>query len=142
MRRSFVIHPSKYLTLLIVLAHAVAAGVISVIPVLQTALIFLLPILAASAVYYVRRDAMLMARGAWGALRLEEGRVVLVNRNGDELAGKLLRGSVVTPHLVVLNVVAEGEGRNGSVVLLPDCMDAGSFRQLRVALKWNFAALS
>jgi toxin CptA len=48
-----------------------------------------------------------------------------------------LRDSLVTPYLTVLNVLPQGARFSRSVVILPDSLDAESFRQLRVWLKWG-----
>ena len=121
-------------------AHAVAAITFLVIPIPQSALMLLLSVLAASMGYYAMRDALLKLECSWVALRLDGDQAVLINRAGVEWAVELLRGSVVMPHLVVLNFSGSERRRRGGVVLLPDSMDAESFRQLRVALKWHFAA--
>ena len=70
-------------------------------------------------------------------LRLEDDRIVLGYRNGGILSGTLQSGSVVTPYLVVLNVRIQGWYFNRNVLMMPDSMDAESFRRLRVALKWQ-----
>jgi hypothetical protein len=67
----------------------------------------------------------------------EDGCVVLIDRQGGECVGRLSRHSVVMPYLVVLNVMAADSHGRCSVVLAPDSMDAESFRQLRVMLKWG-----
>lgn len=136
MRRHFLLHPSYYLALCIVSAHVLAMGALCFIPVPAPALLLLLVVLTCSMAYYVLRDAGLRLAGACVALRLEDERVVLIERNGAERAGRLQRGSVVTPYLVVLNIEMPGQRRRRDVLVLPDSMDAESFRQLRVALKW------
>ena len=135
--RHFTFHPSRYLILMIVMAHAVAAGAFLFVPISKIALFLLLIVLAVSMVYYVLRDAGLILGGAWIALGLEDDRVVLHNRKGEEVVGALLRSSVVTPYLVVLNIALPGQRSRRNVVLMADSMDAESFRQLRVALKWG-----
>jgi len=45
--------------------------------------------------------------------------------------------SLVTPFITVLNVLPQGARLARSVVILPDSLDAESFRQLRVWLKWG-----
>ncbi len=71
------------------------------------------------------------------ALRLEGEHVVLFNRKGDESVGKLLRSSLVMPQMVILNIALPKHFWRINIVLMPDSMDAESFRQLRVALKWG-----
>ncbi len=140
MQRSFIFHPSRYLMLTLVFAHAVAAVAFLFLPIPQSALILLLSVLVASMGYYALRDALLKLNGSWIALRVEGDQAVLINRAGDEWAVELLRGSVVMPHLVVLNFAGRERRRRCSVVLFPDSMDTESFRRLRVALKWHLSA--
>lgn len=141
MQRSFVFQPSRYLMLALASAHAAVVAVFLSIPVPQSALILLLSVLVASMVYYIMRDGWLKLDVSWTALRLDGDQAVLINRAGEEWKADLLRASVVMPHLVVLNFSGGKWRRSHSVVLLPDSMDAESFRHLRVALKWRFAAI-
>jgi len=62
---------------------------------------------------------------------------VLTQHNGDQLTGKILRDSLVTPFLTVLNILPRNTRLAHSLVILPDSLDAASFRQLRVWLKWG-----
>lgn len=88
------------------------------------------------------RDGLL--RHAWLALPhscaglvLEEEGMVVVRRDGTHLPCRILPGGLVTPWLTVLNLQPQ-EGRSMlSVVLLPDSLDAESFRHLRVSLRWG-----
>jgi hypothetical protein len=66
--------------------------------------------------------------------------VLLVNRKGEELIGQLLRSSVVTPYLVLLNVLISDSRRKANVVLMADSMGAEDLRQLRVMLGWKVSA--
>lgn len=135
--RHFTFHPSNYLALSVVFAHAVVAAVLFFISIPAAALVLLLVVLTGSAAYYVLRDARLILDSAWVALSLDAEGVVLTNRKGETWAGKLLRTSVVTPYLVVLNIEINGQRCRGNIALMPDSMDAESFRQLRVTLKWG-----
>jgi toxin CptA len=137
MSHYFQFYPSRLLALCIFIGHGIAIGALVFIPIPQTGLILLLLVLIWSALYYVLRDARLTLAGSWVALRLEEDHVVLFNRNGDELMGKLLPGSVVTPFIVILNIALQGRRGQKNVVLMPDSLNVESFRQLRVALKWG-----
>jgi toxin CptA len=139
MQHDFSFYPSHQLALCILTGHGAAVGALIFVPMPKAALVLLLIVLMWSAIYYVLRDARLTLEGAWVAMRLEDNRVIFFNRNGDESTGKLLRSSVVTPHLVILNIVLPGRRSGRSVVLMPDSMDEESFRQLRVVLKWGVA---
>jgi toxin CptA len=133
----FSFYSSRRLALCILLGHGVALGALVFSPIPPAAFLSLLVVLVLSSVYYVMRDARLTLAEAWIGLRLEEDCMVLVRRNGDEMAGQLLRSSVVTPQLVILNVKIPNYYWTQHVVLMSDSMEAESFRQLRVALKWG-----
>lgn len=141
MQRSFFFQPSRYLVLALACAHAVVAVAFLFIPVPQNARILLLSVLAASMGYYTLRDGLLKLDGSWIALRLDGDQAVLINRSGNEWEAGVLRASVVMPYLAVLSFSGRERRLRRSIVLLPDSMDAESFRQLRVALKWHFAAI-
>lgn len=141
MPRHFALHPSRLLFLCIVAAHLLVMGVFALLPFPAILYLTLLCVLLLSCVYYVLRDASLRLEGACVALRLEEKYIVLVDRENREMTGKLLGSSVVTPYLTVLNIALDGVRRTRNVVILPDSMDATSFRQLRVLLKWGVSAV-
>jgi toxin CptA len=87
--------------------------------------------------YNLWREAWLLSPSASLGLMLEGDQWVLTTRNGKQLNCQILRDSLVTPYLTVLNVLPQGARFACSVVILPDSMDAESFRQLRVWLKWG-----
>lgn len=75
------------------------------------------------------------------AFRLEDSEViVLVLRNGSHLIGRLSSDSLVTPYIVILNVVLNEQQGGRSVLILPDTMGVESFRRLRVAMRWGETA--
>lgn len=83
------------------------------------------------------RHAWLRLPYSCAGLLLEEDGVVLIRRDGVHLPCRILPGSLVAPWLTVLNMLPEGERLVRSVVILPDSLDAESFRQLRLWLKWG-----
>lgn len=137
MQRHFVIHSSNFLMLSLVLVHAVAIVTCFILPLPLIAQALLFVILVASAAYYVNRDARLRSGRSCVMLRLEDDRIELGYLNGEISSGMLQSGSVVTPYLVVLSIRAQGRYFNRNVLVMPDSMDAESFRRLRVALKWQ-----
>ena len=92
--------------------------------------------LLCSLAYYLRRDACLSLSSSCVALRVEGEYVVLTTHGGNELVGQLLRDSVVSPAVVVLNVLPQGARFSRSVVIFPDAIAAEAFRELRVVLRW------
>jgi toxin CptA len=138
MQRTFTINASRLLALCIFLGHSVAIGALVLVPMPKAAKIILVIVLVLSATYYWLLNARLACAGSWLALRLEDECIVLLNRHGDEFIGKLSGSSFITPYLVILQVTLPNYRLKQNVVLMPDSMDAESFRKLRVAVKWGF----
>ena len=137
MRPQFKLQPSHQLAVVLVVAHGTA--LVTLLPLAfpawsKLALIFLILF---SMMYHLRRDAWLSALSSGVALMLEGDRVVLTMRGGKQLVGLVLRDSLVTPFITVLNILPQDARFARSLVILPDSLDAESFRQLRVWLKWG-----
>lgn len=87
-----------------------------------------------SLVYTLNRHALMTADDAITELAWEgNGDWILVLRNGVRLSAQLLRSAYLHAGLVVLNFVLNG--RNRSIILLPDTLDPDTFRWLRVRLQ-------
>jgi hypothetical protein len=137
MQQQFKFQPSYYFAAMLVAAHGVTLAALFPLafPIwAKTALAFFVLL---SLGYHLRREAWLSAPSSTTALMLEGDQVVLTTRNGEQLSGKILRDSLVTPYLTVLNVLPRGARMARSVIILPDSLDTESFRQLRVWLKWG-----
>lgn len=137
MRHQYNLQPSQYLAAILIAAHG--ATITALLPLTfpawaKTAMAFLVLL---SLGYHLWREAWLSAPSATVALILENDQVVLTTRGGDQMTGKILLDSLVTPYLTVLNILPQGAHFARSVVILPDSLDAESFRQLRVWLKWG-----
>ncbi len=63
-----------------------------------------------------------------------QDRWTLRSAEGQNVPARLLAGSYVSPYLVLLNFVTGRWWQWRTVVLLPDALDAGSLRRLRVRL--------
>ncbi|MBI5658455.1 MAG: hypothetical protein HZC43_02660 [Nitrosomonadales bacterium] len=137
MRQSFGLQPSRYLAAILGVAHGVAFAALIPLAFPAWAKAALGFVILFSLFYHVRRDAWLAAPSSGTALTLESDRAVLATRGGKPLVCRLLRDSVVTPRIAVLNMAPEGARFARSVIILPDSLDAESFRQLRVRLKWG-----
>ncbi len=133
----FTFRASNSLTMLLIIAHSIAMVSVAFIPLPIWAGVMLSVTLLASMIFFILRYALLVLGGAWVAISLEKETVQLVSRNGHQLNGVLLNSSVVTPLCVILNVATQEHRLKHSVVVMADSMDAESFRQLRVALKWR-----
>jgi len=137
MRRQFKLQLSRYLAAMLIAAHGVTFAALFPLALPIWAKAALASLMLLSLAYHLWRDAWLSAPSASVALMLEGDRVVLATRGGEQLAGRMLRDSLATPFLTVLNVLPQGARLARSVVILPDSLDAESFRQLRVWLKWG-----
>lgn len=137
MQRQFKLQPSRYLAAVLVVVHGSALAVLFPLTLPVWAKTALAIVILFSLAYHLRRDALLSSRIAVMALLLEEEQAVLTLRGGDQLAGQVLCNTLVTPFITVLNVRPQGARLARSVVILPDSLDAETFRQLRVRLKWG-----
>jgi len=137
MQREFKFQSSRYLATMLISAHGATLAALFPLALPGWAKMALASLILFSLVYHLRRDAWLSAPSASVALILEGDRVVLTTRGGEQLAGQILRDSLVTPFLAVLNVLPQGARLARSVIILPDSLDTESFRQLRVWLKWG-----
>lgn len=119
----------------LLLAHGVAAVcVLAFAPVRGWGLAGLAA-LAASLVFHLRRDALLVARDSIPEIILyEDGRCDLLTHGGGELQGRVMESSFVSAPLVALNVRLDS-GRFRSVILLADSASAEERRRLRVWLR-------
>ena len=137
MQQQFSLRPSRYLALLLIIAHGGAFAFLfpPVLPAWAKAALSC--VIAFSLAYHLWRDALLASKSAVRTLRLDSERMVMTTQGGDSIACTVLRDSLVTPLLTVLNVLPDGARLARSVVIFPDSLDAESFRQLRVWLKWG-----
>jgi toxin CptA len=89
----------------------------------------------ASLTYTLTTHALLVSRRAivqliWDA----EGKWTLLTLKGERLTAQLQPTTYLHPHLVILNFRLGKLWERRAVVLLPDSVDADTFRRLRVRL--------
>lgn len=138
MQRQFNLQPSIYFTIALVASHGAALAVLAplaFLPLWARTLLALLVLV--SLLYHVWHDAWLLALSSNKTLLLDGDMILLVARNGDQVTARVLADSLVTPFITVLNVLPQGSYLARSVIILPDSLDAESFRQLRVWLRWG-----
>jgi toxin CptA len=133
------LYPSRIFLALLLTAYSLAILVVFILPVAAWIRYTLGCLLLFWLTGYVLRDVLLILPSSWVAMRLEEEKVVLFCRNGKELTGKILPGSLVTPLLTILNVSLPGKRFARNVILFPDSLDQQRFREMRVQLKWGGA---
>ena len=137
MQRQFNLQPSIYLTIALVASHGAVLAVLVPLALPLWAKILLVLLVLVSLLYHVWHDAWLLALSSNKTLLLDGDMILLVARNGDRVTARILADSLVTPFLTVLNVLPQGKYLARSVIILPDSLDAESFRQLRVWLRWG-----
>ena len=99
--------------------------------------VLLAVLLCAALVYYLCRDVWLWLPSSYVKILPQSGSVILLRRDGAQVTAQLARDSLVTPVLIILNLLPL-EGRSlRSVIIFPDSMEKEPFRALRVLLKWD-----
>jgi toxin CptA len=103
--------------------------------------LLMVSILLASASYHVAQ-AMGWLPGSVVALKLAtDGALSIRRKRGDWVSVEVLGSSFVHPMLTIINLKLEARRFPVHVLLMPDVLDAESFRRLRVWLKWGAKAL-
>lgn len=137
MQRQFNLQPSIYFTIALVVSHGAALAVLVPLALPLWAKTLLALLVLTSLLYHTWHDAWLLALSSNKTLLLDGDMILLVARNGNQVTARVLADSLVTPFLTVLNVLPQGAYLARSVIILPDSLDAESFRQLRVWLRWG-----
>ena len=137
--------PSIVLTL-IICAMGLGAGIILILPTLIWQIKLILGIAILSAVIYsVCQYGLLLLPWSYVSLNVSSSlQVQLVRRDGKQIEVHVCGNSVVTPYLTVVNCKVTDAPLlmrlfSPHLVILPDALDAESFRQLRVWLRWGKA---
>lgn len=108
----------------------------------QIKLILILMIIM-SAVYAVLKHGLLSLPSSYITLKVDsKNQLQLIRKDGKTLDVKVEKDSTVTPYLTVLNSRVEDaswlQGLFGhALIISPDTMNAESYRQLRVWLRWS-----
>jgi uncharacterized membrane protein AbrB (regulator of aidB expression) len=138
MQRHYKLRSSRFLVLLVV-----SLGVGSLLSLwklpLPVGLLFAVSVVVLSwAGYSLMLDAKLRMEKSCVSFRLEnQEEIVLVLRCGSHMPGRVLTNSVVTPYIVIMEVVLDEQLGRRSILILPDAMSPESFRHLRTALRWG-----
>ncbi len=128
--------PSPKLLWVLAFAHLGAAGLLLTTSLPAWAVSCLALGVLGSFLWLTTRHALLMQSGAvvwllWGA----GNEWLLGARDGTRMAAQLNPQSFVRPWLTVLLLAPASGGPMRNVVILPDSLDAESFRRLRVRLR-------
>lgn len=136
MSQRFELQPSRYLAVMLGVAHAACLAMLPLLALPLWAGLLLAVLLLSSLCYHVWRDAWLHAPDSCLALVMKESDVVLLLRDGRRQHGRVVHG-MVTPLLTVLSILPQDARMPRSLVVLPDGMSAEAYRQLRVWLRWG-----
>ena len=135
--------PSIRLTLMICMM-GLGAGAILILPAWIWQIKLLLGFLIFTAVIYnVCQYGLLLLPWSCIALNVNSSnQLQLARRDGKVLSVDVCRDSVVTPYLTVVNCKVQDAKLVArlfapQLVILPDMLDAESYRQLRVWLRWG-----
>jgi toxin CptA len=135
--------PSVRLTLIICMM-GLGAGAILILPALIWQIKLPLGFLILTAVIYnVGQYGLLLLPWSCIALNVSSSnQLQLVFRNGKVLSVDVCRDSVVTPYLTVVSCKEQNANFFARVfirhlLILPDMLDAETYRQLRVWLRWG-----
>lgn len=141
MQRSFKLRPSRLLALYFFILCAVALISLWLLPLPILLLIAITMVVLCWGGYCLLLHANLRLVHSCIAFRLEDGdNIVLVLRNGRHLPCRVSPDSLVTPYLVILNVVLNEKGGRRSLLILRDAIGLENFRRLRIALRWGDAS--
>ena len=137
------LHPSRTLVFLLAMAHLLSLLVVWLLPLTQAAHIIASLLLAASSVFYLRRDGLLAAGNSILQLHLDpECNCTYQTRDGAWRDAKLAGSSMGTPWLSVLNLMPENSRFARHIVIFPDSTDTETLRIMRVLLRWKCANAS
>jgi len=133
---------SRRLTVALTALHGFAVAMLWLSSVPWGLFFAVLPLLAGSLVFYVRREGWRLAPAAVVSFTLyPDCRCEFQTRDGNVHAAELLGSSFVAPYLTVLNLKPANSFLARHAVIVPDNVDAELFRKLRVALKWRCGKL-
>ena len=137
MTRQFDLKPSRYLAATLVLALSGTLALLWILSPPWWVILLVTAALLGSAFYYLRHDAFLSMQSSYIKLQLEADQITVTARNGQSWTGHVLHDSFITPAITLVNILPQGAHFSRSVIILPDSLDADSFRELRVWMKWN-----
>jgi toxin CptA len=95
-------------------------------------------LIAASLAFYLLRDAYKTLRYSVVGLKyLPDNQFELQHKTGEWFTASLQPGSFVAPYLTTLAYRPENKFFNRYLLIMPDMLDAESFRVLRTHLRWK-----
>ena len=131
-----VLKPSRILVTILLIAHAVCAVLMVMLPLAIWLKLLGIAIIVVASFYYVRRYALLITPTAVRELRmLSDGKLEIFRKEWQ--SAELVGEQFVHPLLTIIRCRSETDRWPVAIVILNDMLDAESFRALRVRLKWR-----
>lgn len=131
--------PSRQLAMLLLIVHIGSFGLLWPLAVPVWIKVMITGLLIISFIYYLRQDALLTSDAAITVFTLTaEQKCIITTCSGTIIKGSLLADSFVSPYLTLILIQPQEKRRTYSIVLLPDSLDAETFRRLRVRLRWQW----
>ena len=132
------LRPSRILAATLVLAHGAAIAMIVMAGMAPWLDALAIAALVASLVFSVRQSALLRATDAVIGLEItSDDKFSIQTRRGGWIECEVLGSTYVISFLAILNLKRTDSGKITHAVILPDSLDAGEFRKLRVWLRWK-----
>lgn len=129
--------PSRAFSALLIFIHVLTAIVVLLLPMIVPVKVTLLVTLLLALRYSLRRYAWLLLPGSFVGVRIEGERISLFRRDAAEVTGTILSDSLITPLVVVINMLPDANSGISSIVIFSDGLEKEQFRQLRVLLRWG-----
>ncbi|WP_367186079.1 protein YgfX [Methylotenera sp.] len=140
---TLIFKPSSKLAALLILAGLFFSFMLILTPIPFSLSVTLLLLMLVSTSYFVMLDGLLSLPRSWKLLRVNmAGECHLKQKNDENFVVHIMPDSFVSAYLTVLHIVPEEYRwfkvwQNRYILLLQDNIDAESFRQLRVYLRWH-----
>lgn len=130
--------PSYLLAAILLVAHVASTILLWILPIFWIIKCMISILIVISLIYYLRQDALLLAKNAITEFTLvEKNHCTVTTRSNVVFVCNILNNSFVAPYLTVLILQPEGNFFTDSIVILPDGIDTEAYRQLRVWLHWK-----
>lgn len=132
------LQPSYLLAAVLAAAGAGACLIVACMP-LAISLRFLVcvPIIFAT-LYCIAQEALLSLPWSYAGLELNhKGELQLISQDGTRSAATVLPSSFMAAYLTILNLKLEHSRWRRNLIVTPDRVDSGAYRQLRVWLRWG-----
>lgn len=130
------LQPSRAFTIILLVAHAASGIVLAILPLPIWLKLVGIAVIVIAGWHYVRRYGLLNSRSAVRELRLlSEGKLDILRNEWQ--SAQLIGEQFIHPKLTIVRCRTESSRRPIAIVILPDMLDAETFRTFRVRLKWR-----